>query len=310
MIRLTPLRELTLTTPSSRGRPPFLSAASGLVALGSHLYVVADDELQLGRFPQSGDAPGELLRLRPGLLPDAYAERKARKPDFEALVRLPPLDDRAAGTLLALGSGSTPNRYTGALISVTEDGFLVATSRAIDLGDIYRTIAPRFHTLNIEGGVIVGEQLVLLQRGNKHQSQCAYVRLHLPDVLAALASTDSLGNVAPIGVRTYDLGAIDGVPLCFSDGAALPDGSIVFAAIAEAAANSYDDGPCKGAAIGVTNSAGELRFLERVDRGHKIEGIEAQVDGTRVRLRLVTDADDAAAPAQLLGAEIDGYPFR
>jgi hypothetical protein len=111
-------------------------------------------------------------------------------------------------------------------------------------------------------------------------------------------------------VRTYDLGAIDGVPLCFSDGAALPDGSIVFAAIAEAAANSYDDGPCKGAAIGVTNSAGELRFLERLDRGHKIEGIEAQVDGTRVRLRLVTDADDAAAPAQLLGAEIDGYPFR
>jgi hypothetical protein len=310
MIHLTPLRELTLTTPSSRGRPSFLSAASGLVALGSHLYVVADDELQLGRFPQSGDAPGELLRLLPGVLPDPYAERKARKPDFEALVRLPPLDGGAAGTLLALGSGSAPNRYTGALMSVTEDGVAVGTPRTIDLSGIYGAIAPQFHTLNIEGAVVVGDQLVLMQRGNKHQSQCAYVHLHLADVLAALASTDSLGSAAVIDVRTYDLGAIDGAPLCFSDGAALPDGSIVFTAIAEAAANSYDDGPCNGAAIGVTNSAGELRLLERVDRGHKIEGIEAQVDGSRVRLRLVTDADDAAVPAQLLSAEIDGYPFR
>ncbi len=111
-------------------------------------------------------------------------------------------------------------------------------------------------------------------------------------------------------IRTYDLGAIDGAPLCFSDGAALPDGSIVFTAIAEAAANSYDDGPCNGAAIGVTNSAGELRFLERVERGYKIEGVEAQVDGSRVHLRLVTDADDANVPAQLLAAEIAGYPFR
>jgi hypothetical protein len=69
MIHLTPLRELTLTTLSQR-EPSFLSAASGLVAIGSHLYVVADDELQLGRFPADGDAPGELLRLRPGVLPD------------------------------------------------------------------------------------------------------------------------------------------------------------------------------------------------------------------------------------------------
>jgi len=309
MIHLIPLRELTLTASSGRGRPAFLSSASGLVTIGSYLYVVADDELQLGRFPVNGDAPGELMRLRPGVLPDAYAERKARKPDFEVLVRLPPLDDLSVGTLLAMGSGSTSNRLTGALISVNDDG-LIGMPRAIDLGPIYRAIAPRFHTLNIEGAVVLGEQLVLLQRGNKHRSQCAYVRLHLPDVLEALALTNSLGNAAPIEVRTYDLGAIDGAPLCFSDGAALPDGSIVFTAIAEAAANSYDDGPCNGAAIGVTNSAGELRFLERVERGYKIEGVEAQVDGSRVRLRLVTDADDAGVPSQLLAAEIDGYPFR
>jgi hypothetical protein len=209
-----------------------------------------------------------------------------------------------------MGSGSTPNRFGGALISVDTNGLAIGMPRAIDLGGIYRAIAPRFHTLNIEGAVIVGEQLVLMQRGNKNNSQCAYVSLRLADVLEALASTDSLGYAMLTDIRTYDLGAIDGAPLCFSDGAALPDGSIVFTAIAEAAANSYDDGPCNGAAIGVTNSAGELRFLERVERGYKIEGVEAQVDGSRVHLRLVTDADDANVPAQLLAAEIAGYPFR
>ena len=310
MIHLTPLRELTLTAPSRRGRPSFLSAASGLIAAGSHLYVVADDELQLGRFPATGTAPGELLRLLPGVLPDSYLDRKAQKPDFEVLLQLPPIEDRATTTLLAMGSGSAPNRCAGVLISVDAAGLAIGTPRAIDLGGIYRTIAPRFHTLNIEGAVIVGQKLVLMQRGNKHQSQCAYVHLHLPAVLDALASTNSLGDAAPIDVRAYDLGAIDGAPLCFSDGAALPDGSILFTAIAEATSNSYDDGPCNGAAIGVTNTAGELRFLERLERGYKIEGVAAQVDGTCVRMLLVTDGDDATRPAQLLAAEIDGYPFR
>ncbi len=309
MIHPTLLRELTLTAPSRRGRPCFLSAASGLVVVGSHLYVVADDELQLGRFPAVGGAPGELLRLLPGELAASYPDRKAQKPDFEVLLQLPPVADRAAATLLAMGSGSTPNRCAGALISVDANGLAIGVPRTIDLGGVYRTIAPRFHTLNIEGAVIVGQQLVLMQRGNKHQSQCAYIHLHLPAVLDALTSKSSLGDGPPIEVRTYDLGAIDGAPLCFSDGAALPDGSIVFAAIAEAAANSYDDGPCNGAAIGVTSSAGELRFLERVAPGCKIEGVAAQVDGTRVRLQLVTDDDDASRPAQLLAAEIDGYPF-
>jgi hypothetical protein len=309
MIHLTPLRELMLSTPSRAGRPPFLSAASGLIEFGPYLYVVADDELQLGRFPVNGPAPGELLRLLPGELPDSYADRKALKPDFEVLVRLPPIDDGASATLLALGSGSKPNRDIGALISLAADGRAIGLPRSIDLSGIYRALAPLFHTLNIEGAVVVGDEFVLMQRGNKHQTQCAYVRLPLPDVLAALASTGSLGDSPPTAIRTYDLGTIDGAPLCFSDGAVLPDGSIVFTAIAEAADNSYDDGPCNGAAIGVTNSAGELRFLERVDRGYKIEGIAARIDDTRVRLRLVTDADDAKIPAQLLSAEIDCYPF-
>ena len=79
MIKLTPVRELTLKAPPSAGRPAHLSAASGLVRVGGQLYVVADDELQLGVFPAIGNAPGDLLRLFPGELPRSHKPRKAKK---------------------------------------------------------------------------------------------------------------------------------------------------------------------------------------------------------------------------------------
>ena len=34
-------------------------------------------------------------------------------------------------------------------------------------------------------------------------------------------------------VRAIELGDIDGVPLCFTDAAALPDGNLLFTAVAE-----------------------------------------------------------------------------
>jgi hypothetical protein len=307
MLHLNPDRQLALKAPSSPGRPRYLSAASGLVEVGEYLYVVADDELQLGVFPTAGDAPGDLVRLFPGELPAAYQPRKAAKPDLEVLVRLPPLPGYTYGALLALGSGSTTNRTTGALIAIDAVGRIDGHASAIDLRGIYDPLALRFRTLNIEGAVITGNELVLLQRGNKHHAQCAYIHLDLTAVLQSLASTQSLGNAAPTTVRTYDLGEIDGVPLCFSDGAALPDGGVIFTAIAENSGNSYDDGPCAGAAIGITDPDGKLCYLERVEPGHKVEGIEAAVEDRVIRLKLVTDADDARIPAWLLTAEIRGF---
>lgn len=202
MIHLTPLRDLTLNAPPSVGRAAFLSAASGLVEIGQYLYVVADDELQLGVFPAQGNAHGNLLRLRAGELPDSYKQRKAHKPDFEVLVRLPPFAGFPGGALLAMGSGSTTNRNTGALLSLAADGRAFGMPRSIDLSGVYGPLAPRFHTLNIEGAVVVGDTFVLMQRGNKHDAQSAYVHLRLPDVLAALASTNSLGAAVPTKIRS------------------------------------------------------------------------------------------------------------
>jgi len=75
----------------------------------------------------------------------------------------------------------------------------------------------------------------------------------------------------------FDLGQIDGIPLCFTDGAALPDGTMVFTAVAEGGGDNYNDGACAGAAVGIVGN--ELQCLYRLDWPHKVEGVNARVEG-------------------------------
>jgi hypothetical protein len=75
MIHLTNLRNLDLQSGSEPDRSAYLSAASGLVAVGRFLYAVADDELHLGVFERDKHRPGSLLRLFPGDLPDKPVKR-------------------------------------------------------------------------------------------------------------------------------------------------------------------------------------------------------------------------------------------
>src|ERR1044072_5392942 len=122
MIALTKLRDLDLAAGPAAGRPAHLSAASGLACINSFIYVVADDELHLGVFRNGHREPGHLIRLFDGELPDAKADRKRQKPDLEALTLLPACEGHPHGLLLALGSGSTPNRRRGALLGLDAQG--------------------------------------------------------------------------------------------------------------------------------------------------------------------------------------------
>jgi hypothetical protein len=157
--------------------------------------------------------------------------------------------------------------------------------------------------LNIEGAVVLGTELALLQRASRTHPESALIYLSLDEVLRAMSSTN-IATSTPARVRIVDLGTIEGVPLGFTDGAALPDGRIVFSAVAENAEDTYLDGPCIGAAIGIIGTDGQVEILHRLEPTQKVEGVHAMIDGDLIRLLMVTDADDANVAGKLLNAEI------
>ena len=290
-----------------------LSAASGLVGVGRHLYVVADDEHHLGVFERAGSGPGRLVRLFDGDLPRRrkdhkdHKDRKAAKPDLEALLELPPGPGRPQGALLALGSGSRPQRRRGVLLGLGTDGGLDGSRRLVDLEPLYAGLTPHIDKLNIEGAVIGGAMLCLLQRGGAESANTC-VRYAWSDVARWLDA----GGPAPRArvVERYALGAIDGVPLGFTDGAALPDGGFVFCAAAEDTGNAYDDGGCMGSAIGVVDPQGRLAWMALLEPVCKVEGIALAAAGAGRELLLVSDADDRDSPALLLSASLPESALR
>ncbi len=200
-----------------------VSAASGLVAHGDRLYVVADDELFLSVY----DRDGRALRRVPlfeGSLPGAQAARKAARPDLESIALLP--DD----SLLALGSGSTPNRGRGAWISPSPS----RTPRPVDLAPLYAHLrAHELPELNIEGAAPCGDRLRLLQRGNGAARDNAVIDLDLAAVLAALAAGCAWDASLVRTIHHVSLGDLAGVPLSFTDAAPGDDGTTLFTAAAE-----------------------------------------------------------------------------
>jgi hypothetical protein len=301
VLRTTKLRELHLRYPPQPGRPSHLSAASGLVRVADLLYVVADDELHLGVFPASGDAPGELLRLKKGELSDAPAQRKANKPDLESLTLLPRCEQYPAGALMALGSGSSSRRNDAFIVTLSEQGAALGVPQRVSLTAMFAAIATQIEDINIEGAAVSDTRLRLLQRGNKGKGRSAIIDVDLPSLLRALQGEP----VAPAidAISSYDLGAVDNVPLTFSDGVTLADGSLLFTAIAEDTTDSYADGQCVGAAIGIINAKGLVQTLQPLEQPLKIEGVVATEQGATIKLLLVTDADNASVPASLYSAE-------
>lgn len=299
-----------LIDPSQHPRGlTYLSAASGLVRVRQRLFVVADDELHMGVFddvtaPQTQpltDEPavGQLIRLLDGDLPQDKGKRKKAKPDFESLVLLPPLPGCPAGALLALGSGSKPNRETAVLIALDVQGMPNGRMAVVDLAAVYAPLRKRFVDLNIEGALVVSGEFLLLQRGNKGNAPNACVRFDW-NLLAPWLAGVQAQPPASKSVQLMDLGSVDGVPFGFTDGAALHGGAWAFTAVAENTDDSYLDGACVASAIGTVGADGKLQQLHRLDGAPKVEGMAVLADGGDWVFTLVTDPDDPATAAQLL----------
>jgi hypothetical protein len=154
----------------------------------------------------------------------------------------------------------------------------------------------------------VGRRLRLLQRGNGAQGVDALVDLDHERVVRALEAHRGLAPDAVRTVRRWELGQMGGVRLSFTDASPLPDGRMVFTAAAEDTRDSYADGPVAGSAVGLLAPDGAPLFLDAVDAKVKLEGVSARLEGERVHLLMVADADDPAVPAPLLEAVLEGAP--
>lgn len=292
MLKADLLRTLTIDPLRHPRGQSHLSAASGLVCANGCVYVISDDEHHLAVF-RDRSGPGELHRLFVADLPGDKKARKRLKPDLETLLWLP-----LRNALVALGSGSRPNRNTALLIPLGAGGEPVAGVLHFDMQALYEPLRAALGEINIEGAMVLGAEFVLLNRGVAGGSDNAAA--HYP--LSAL--TDAIeGRVralAPCLIRPYALGHVGAVPLGFTDAAALPDGGWVFTAVAEDTNDSYADGHCSGSVVGVVDARGELVATHRLDPPVKAEGIAVHVDDQGIALCMVTDADDPAQASQLL----------
>ncbi len=305
-------RELLLQAPTQPGRPPFLSAASGLVCSEKHFFVVADDELQLGIFPLASTQSGTTQRLLQGELPLDQKPRKKHKPDFEALVYLPTSDAHRQPLLMALGSGSRANRAHGVLLMLDNNGALIEHNapQRFDTGALYRTLEAEFGIVNIEGAVVRGDRLLLLQRGNKKDGVNAIVSLDLASSIRSMLSGDV--DVSTLDeIQRIELGTHAGVALGFTDALALADGHLLALAVAEDTDDPYLDGAASASYVCHLDTHHRLLAMTPLVTSAKTEGIALWPStnwgtstnsgrSTNATVALVTDADDASIPAVLL----------
>ena len=299
------LRRLTLNPHTHPHVWPHLSAASGLVCAHGRAYVIADDAQQLAVFHDLASA-GELHRLLPCDLPLAKPARKRLKADLETLFLLPSIGRSTGQALVALGSGSRPNRNTGVVIPLGAGGAPLHSVHRFDLQALYEPLRQALGEVNIEGAMLLDGGFALLNRGVAGRSDNALARYPLR-ALGDLMDGKGAGRgsaVPPTSIQRLDLGALDGVALGFTDAAALPGGGWLFSAAAEDTTSSYADGRCTGSVLGVVAALGGGVTLHRLAAPDKVEGIALRVAGGGIDICMVTDADDPACASSLLLARL------
>lgn len=297
MIFSTLVRSLEIDPASHPRGQPHISSASGLAIVGDWFYIVADDEHHLIALPSSDVKAGSLrmLPLLEARLPTDPAERKRRKRDLEALFHVPGDEDRPP-MLVAWGSGSRAQREFAYIVGLDSDGSLAGAARAVSLTRLHDVLRGHVGELNIEAGLVQGDDLCLFSRANRGAPANGCFRLDLGLAIGFLLADEGAAQVPPVRFAELDLGRIGEVPVGITDATPLEEGGWLLSAVAEDTSNAYDDGRCAGVVLAACDASGKVAWTGRLDGGFKVEGIAFDEQGT---LWLTTDADDPGVPSGL-----------
>ena len=287
--------------------PGHVRAGSGLALWRGWRVVVQDDVHALALVDPSSHAVHSVpLPAGPDGVRTFGDERgnKRLKNDLEACLTLPD------GRLVAFGSGSTAARERIVVMSLGSEG---PTIEVIDGAPLYTYLRARTDfsgaELNIEGAALACDGLHLFQRGNG-ASRGGLRAINAIGTFALHAFVAWLDGLGPpptlVSAREVDLGSLGGVPLGFTDAAALPDGRMVFLAGAEASRDTYSDGVVVGSCIGLVDLGwgGAVHIAPILDdRGVqtqlKLEGLSFEgltADG-QPRFGVVADMDTPDVPS-------------
>lgn len=267
-----------------------VSSASGLLRSNGKFYVVADDELSLISFSETGGDEPSSIKLFFGELPEDPVERKRLKPDLESMIWI-----SSFSAILALPSGSKPNRNTGALIHLEASGGSRVTR--LDFSGLFKILNEKIADLNIEGIVEFGGTIWLFHRGNAKDAVNAVIILQA-DVFLTELQTGDISAKSFLEIRTCQLGLLNGAPLSFTDAAVWESANekkVAFLAAAEKTETTYDDGEYRGAIFGVLNEKCEVVFSEELLSPQKPEGLWVENEV----FYFVTDADDPERNSEL-----------
>lgn len=291
-----------MVQPEREGRAAHVAEASGIAKRGDWVYVVGDENLNLGIFRLSSEEPGELRPALSGELPVDAGERKGAKPDLEAIAIMPPFERHDYGLMLGIGSGSGSDRNRAFGWSFAANGSLRGEPFEVDLGPAYELLRSELGgDINVEGAAVVGDRLRLLNRGNR-EAPNAICDLSLEKVERSLHSDLKIDPGEVLEVLPYELGELNGVPVYFSDGTPLPDGRLVFTASAERDDPGPDEDEDEGSVVGVIDTDGSVRRLRTIDRRWKVEGVHATIDVGVLDMLFCCDQDDPDSGSPLLSA--------
>jgi hypothetical protein len=282
--------------------PGHVRAASSIRRHGHRLVILQDDVSALAVLdPATGSTQPILLPRGPDGMRvfDDVRGNKKFKMDLEACVVLP--DDR----LVAFGSGSSPRREKIVTIAAGKG----AIAQQLSGSDLYAGLrvhaAARGARLNIEGAVLQGGWLRMLQRGNGKRGLepwNAILDLPLDGFLGWLDSRHPVPAVRRI--LEIHLGDVAGIPFGFTDAAVTGDGRIALLACAEDTEDALSDGTVLGCRFGWLDAEDRAVVMTDVVEGDgqpsrlKLEGIETRIDGGPV-FDVVADMDRGDEPAQI-----------